>query len=282
MPPSSPVAIVTGAASGIGLALTKHLLSLNWRVAMGDISPRGSSLAASLGPNVLFVRTDVSSWLDLSALFRNAWDAWGRMDFYAANAGIGDTDSLSGPASANHDEVEPREPNLKTLDVNLNAAIYGVRLSAHYFRKNQKKSGGKIVFTSSAAGIYPTPDIPIYCASKHALIGLTRSLAGPFSRENITVNAILPAFVPTGLAPEGLIDAWPREHVTPMSTVMKAYDMFLDDEKRLTGQTGECSLDQVFLRQKLEYPNESQRWCHEESASLWANAYPDNTHKGTV
>ncbi len=92
------------------------------------------------------------------------------------------------------------------------------------------------------------------------------------ARENITINAVLPAFVPTGLAPPGLIEAWPKEHITPMETVVKAFNIFL--EGNMTGQTGECSLDQVYMREPLPYPNESQRFGHQEAKSIWGLVYP--------
>lgn len=86
------------------------------------------------------------------------------------------------------------------------------------------------------------------------------------------VNSILPAFVVTGLAPPGLADIFPKEHITPMSTVLKAYDTFIGDDK-MNGQTVETSQDQLFFRQKADYPNESQRWIGESSQELWNDAY---------
>lgn len=167
-----PVAIVTGAASGIGLSLTKHLLSSGWRVAMADVNlDGGTALAATLGPNVIFVQTDVSEWSQQSALFRRAFE-WGgnRLDFFAANAGIDDRQNLFDvPVDA---DAEPQELNLKTIRVDLDAVLQGIWLFRHYwYRSGGKARGrvGKIVMTSSAAGLYPMPTNPQYCAAKHAV-----------------------------------------------------------------------------------------------------------------
>lgn len=102
-------------------------------------------------------------------------------------------------------------------------------------------------------------------------MGLTRSLGEGFRREGVTINAVLPAFVPTGLAPAGLIDAMPKEYLTPMSTMLKAYDELLAGD--MSGETVEVSTDQLFWRKQSEYPNESQRWLNEDSKYVWEEMY---------
>jgi len=104
------------------------------------------------------------------------------------------------------------------------------------------------------------------------LVGITRSMAPILKTENITINAVMPAFVPTGLAPPGLVEAWPKENITPMSTVIKCFNMFIDGE--MNGQTGECSQETVYLREQPAYANESQRWGREEGGKVWASVYP--------
>lgn len=98
-------------------------------------------------------------------------------------------------------------------------------------------------------------------------------MAQPLKTENITINAVLPAFVVTNLAPGPLNSIWPKEHTTPMSTILKAFNLYLDTDK--TGHIGECSLEEIYFRTQPEYPNESQRWVVEESGGLWAQGYPD-------
>jgi NAD(P)-dependent dehydrogenase (short-subunit alcohol dehydrogenase family) len=150
---SKPVAIVTGAASGIGLALTRHLVSQGWRVAMADIdSAAGTQLSSELGSDTIFQHTDVSIYAHQAELFSRAF-AWGgdRLDFFAANAGIDDKQSLYEPNEPVDADGKPIEMNLKTIRVDLDAAIQGIWLFKYYARQN-KVPGGKVVVTSSAAG----------------------------------------------------------------------------------------------------------------------------------
>lgn len=113
---------------------------------------------------------------------------------------------------------------------------------------------------------------PQYAAAKHALVGLTRSVGPVLAKENITVNAICPAFIKTNLAPKVILEKFPEEHVTPMSTALKAFDAFLGDDS-MTGQMVELSLGYLFFRKQPEWANESQRWLGEDSGPFWDEAY---------
>lgn len=152
---SQPVAIVTGAASGMGLALTKHLLVQDWRVVMADTNASvGIPLAHELGDNALFIQTDVSNYSQQASLFARAFE-WGgnRVDFLAANAGIDDKQSLYANDERLDGDGKLKELDLITLKVDLEAVIQGIWLFKHYARQNAEKKGGKIVITSSAAGL---------------------------------------------------------------------------------------------------------------------------------
>ena len=152
---SKKVAIVTGAASGIGLALTKHLLGQGWRVAMADTNATvGTQLAAELGEDACFVPTDVSVYSQQAELFARAF-AWGgnRLDYLAANAGIDDKQSLYSRDEQLDEHGRLKEMNLVTFKVDLDAVVQGIWLFKYYARKNSSTKGGKIVITSSAAGL---------------------------------------------------------------------------------------------------------------------------------
>jgi 15-hydroxyprostaglandin dehydrogenase (NAD) len=151
---STPVAIVTGAASGIGLGITEHLLSRGYRVVMADMNGvEGEKLSAKLGENTKFIKTDVIIYEQQAKLFKEAFE-WGgkRLDFLAANAGIDDRQSLYELNPQENEDGTPKELNLKTLRVDLDAVFQGIWLFKHYARKNATP-GGKVMITSSAAGL---------------------------------------------------------------------------------------------------------------------------------
>lgn len=115
---------------------------------------------------------------------------------------------------------------------------------------------------------------PVYTASKHGVVGFTRACGSdsPLAKENITVNCICPAFVVTNLCPPHMLERFPKEHITPMSTVTKALDRFLENGS-MTGQCVELSLGELYHREEIECPNESQRWLREEAKAFWEDAY---------
>lgn len=275
---SSPVALVTGASSGIGLALTKHLLSKQWHVAMADVNPPKEDL-----PNTIFLKTDVSSWEQNATTFQKAFEWHSRLDFVALNAGIDDRDDIFNSISSDSTKP-PRQPNMKTLEVNLFGPYYGLKLAAHYMTLNTPSAGGKVVITASSAGLYALPTVPQYTAAKHALVGLTRSLAPLAAQVGITVNAICPALVRTGLAPPGLMDNFSEEMVTPMSTITRAFDE-LGDLDRVreegwrkggpNGQIVECALGNLYYRDEIEKADASQEHMAVGAADAWAKAYTE-------
>jgi 15-hydroxyprostaglandin dehydrogenase (NAD) len=167
---SKPVAIITGAASGIGLAPTRHLLAKQWRVVMADInSDKGQDLESELGPDVLFIETDVSSWDSQVRLFEKAYEWAGNcLDFLASNAGVADMRNLVEGLEEEDDGGLKKPLFLKPISVNLFSSIYAIQLFAHYVKKSGRV-GGTVVITSSGAGQYGMPSHPVYCASKHGV-----------------------------------------------------------------------------------------------------------------
>lgn len=274
MATSPPTAIVTGGSSGIGLALTKHLHSKQWRVAILDLQPPLDSLPSE---STLFVKTDVSSWSSNADAFAQVWQWSSRLDFCALNAGIDDRDDIFHSTTPE----PPRQPNMLTFEVNLFGPYYGLKLAAHYMALN-KIPGGKVVITASAAGLGGAPVIPQYCAAKHGLVGLTRSL-GPVGQSfGVTVNAICPAVVPTNLAPAGLLDTFRQDQITPMSTVIRAFDELAefdgvgDREQWVktghTGQTVEASLGNLYYQQERVRPDRNDE-DNEGAGEAWEKAY---------
>lgn len=201
---------------------------------------------------------DVRDYDDVAKLFTAAKENFGRVDFgsyllfklttVAANAGVRETFVIPKPLEP---ESVPSKPMLPTLDVNLYGPVYAAYLAIHYFRTNSPPTGGRFIVTSSAAGLYGLVNHPTYCAAKFGCIGLIRSLGLDKSlmSDGITFNAICPGVVETGMAPPVLYDYIRKtmpDIITPMSTVLKAFNMIL--EGNMTGDAFECSGDQVVLR----------------------------------
>ncbi|KAI5199580.1 NAD(P)-binding protein [Aureobasidium subglaciale] len=226
----APVALITGGSSGIGLALTKYLLSRSWHVFIADINPPpASDLSDYPSSSHQFHITDVSSWDAQSEAFAACWSTFGRLDFCALNAGIDDRDDIF-YSTSNDLDSPPRKPNMKTFEVNLSGPYYGVKLAAHYMALNKSLSGrgdgkgGRIIITASDAGLWALSPIPQYTATKHAIVGLVRALAPSAAEAGVSINAVAPALTPSNLAPAGLLESYPKEALTKMETLMRAFD----------------------------------------------------------
>ncbi|EEU41318.1 uncharacterized protein NECHADRAFT_28119, partial [Fusarium vanettenii 77-13-4] len=212
---SNPVAFITGGCSGIGLALSRHLLGKGWHVAMIDLQPPPGQFHQH-GDSTLFLKADVSSWEQQVDAFAQAFEWKGRLDMAALNAGIDDRDDIFNSVDP---ATLPRKPNMSPFDIDLLGVYYGIKLFAHYASRNPNP-GGKIIMTSSAAGLYGSAGMPQYAAAKAGVISLARSLARPAAQHNITINAICPMMVNTPLPPRAFLEAFPKEHITPMEIVI--------------------------------------------------------------
>ncbi len=110
--------------------------------------------------------------------------------------------------------------------------------------------------------------MPLYGATKTALLGLTRSAGPIMAKENIRVNCICPSFIMTNLCPKPMAHRWPKEHTTPMSTYLKAVDTLIGNQE-LTGQVVEATLDELHYRKPYAFANASQEWITNESMWFW-------------
>lgn len=193
------VAVITGGASGIGLATAKNLLSKGANVVLVDWNEDVSRIAESLNERVLGIRCDVSSDTDVKKCVDDVIEKFGHIDYLVANAGIG-----GGPNKAH--EVSIDEWN-KVIGVNQT----GIFLMNKYVIPNMLlNGGGAIVNTSSMYGLVGTTMSFAYSASKGAINQMTRSLALTYARDNIRVNAIAPGYVDTPIlasVPKDMKDA---------------------------------------------------------------------------
>jgi NAD(P)-dependent dehydrogenase (short-subunit alcohol dehydrogenase family) len=184
------VALVSGAASGIGRATAQRFAEEGASVVAADIDVEGGeetvSQIESEGGEATFVETDVTDESDLAAGVEAAVDTYGSLDFAFNNAGIeGDQVSFSDQDNANWNRV---------LDINLNGVFFAMREEIPAMLES---GGGAIVNTSSIAGILGFPNLSPYVASKHGVVGLTKTAAVEFSSDGLRVNAVLPGVIET-------------------------------------------------------------------------------------
>jgi len=181
-------AIVTGAASGIGLNLSRALVRRGARVWMGDIDAAGvEKQAAALGTQARAVQLDVRDAAAVEALVAAVARETGRLDYMFNNAGIGIAGETQDFEAVHFD---------RTIDVNIRGVVYGA-LAA--YKQMLAQGHGCIVNTASVAGLTPVPLFAAYAMSKHAVVGFSQSLRAEAALHGIRVNAICPAAIETPL-----------------------------------------------------------------------------------
>ena len=184
------VALVTGASSGIGRASALAFAGRGAKVLAADIASAGGEetvrLIKAAGGEAAFVKTDVSRAADAQALVAAAVKTYGRLDCAHNNAGL---EGLPAPTADCTEENWNR-----VLAVNLT----GVWLCMKYeIPQMLAQGGGAIVNTASAAGLVGLKGFPAYAASKHAILGLTKTAALEYAKAGLRINAVCPGFIRT-------------------------------------------------------------------------------------
>jgi NAD(P)-dependent dehydrogenase (short-subunit alcohol dehydrogenase family) len=184
------VALVTGAASGLGEATARLIVAEGGAVVIADLhADRGLAVAGSLGDAALFARCDVTSETEIAAAFDAGVVRFGRMDGAFANAGIV---GAVGPIAAT-----PMDDFDRTMAILVRGVFCTTKHAARTIIASG--NGGAIVMTASVAGVMGGLGPHTYAMAKSAVIGLARSASAELVGHRIRVNAIAPGSIPTGM-----------------------------------------------------------------------------------
>lgn len=209
------VAIVTGAASGIGLETTKKFLDEGARVVFTDVNEAaGQKLANELGDHALFLEQDVSSEDDWQHVVATTIKQFGNLTILVNNAGVP-------PTVKPIDQIDVAQFK-RVIDVNLVGTFLGTKYAMSYMKDHD---GGSIVNISSMGGIVGIATAADYNASKGGVRLMTKGAAldAAYGKYNVRVNSVHPGYIQTGMLPDDALKM--MEKTTPVGRIGQPSDI---------------------------------------------------------
>ncbi|WP_216905635.1 SDR family NAD(P)-dependent oxidoreductase [Nocardia noduli] len=198
------VAVITGAASGIGRATATLFVREGARVVCADISGEEKQTAADLGESAVGVHVDVADPDAVKRMIATAVEEFGRLDVLFNNAGYG---GPRGPLTEFDDDIFDR-----LVAVNLKSVYLGMKYAIPAMLAN---GGGSVINTASTAGLVGQKGQAVYAAAKGGVVQMTKSVALDFATEGVRVNAICPGMTWTALAHRGVGGPPPADSIPP-------------------------------------------------------------------
>jgi NAD(P)-dependent dehydrogenase (short-subunit alcohol dehydrogenase family) len=199
------VVLITGAAAGIGRETALLFAKHGAKVVIGDRDVAGAEKVvaeiAQRGGEATYKGCDVCVWDDQVDLFDHAVAKYASVDIVIPNAGVGEVGKFTQVALDSNGR--PVQPKLATIQVNLVGLIYTTHLALHYLKVNFPPGSLKaVVMLGSMASWQAVPAANLYTATKHAVLGLMRSLSLKFGRDGIRIGCIHPFFADTAIVPD--------------------------------------------------------------------------------
>ena len=178
--------VVTGAASGLGREVAKLFAEEGARVVVSDVDGDGAqAVAEEIGGDAVHQACDVTVEEQVIAALDRSVSEWGGLDFVINNAGVQVEKPLEETSNEDFDWL---------FDVNVRGVFWGCK---HAIARMRDVGGGAIVNTASALSLVSDPFLPVYTASKHATLGLTRSVGVAYAADGIRCNCVCPGDMQT-------------------------------------------------------------------------------------
>ncbi|KAK6395543.1 hypothetical protein LTR65_010561 [Meristemomyces frigidus] len=208
-PPQQSTILITGGASGIGLATALYLHTPQYKnnvvVLDRSISPPPVKELAN-SSRFLYVQCDVTSWQSQRGAFARAAKHFGHLNHVFVNAGVAEmgeqifTDHIDS-------DGELQEPDRRTIDIDIRAVGDTLKLAVYHLRNDStekrkgsgKGNGGSVVMTASLAGYLASAGAPLYSAAKHGVVGYLRALKGDCAKVGIALSVIAPGITLTAI-----------------------------------------------------------------------------------